>query len=59
MYYFLFVLFIFGLFFMVVIMESVYVMIGKEIWCRMILFWGVLFGINFVMGVVIGIVMEF
>src|ERR1700685_1225791 len=42
-----------------VIMESVYVMTGKEIWKRMTRFWGVLFGINFAMGVATGITMEF
>src|ERR1700689_2286570 len=42
-----------------VIMESVYVMTGREIWQRMTKFWGVLFGINFAMGVATGITMEF
>jgi cytochrome d ubiquinol oxidase subunit I len=41
------------------IMESVYVMTGREIWRKMTLFWGTLFGINFAMGVATGIVMEF
>ena len=41
------------------IMESVYVMTGRDVWRRMTLFWGVLFGINFAMGVATGIVMEF
>jgi len=59
MYHFLFVPLTLGLSFMVAIMESVYVMTGKEIWRRMTLFWGVLFGINFAMGVATGIVMEF
>ncbi len=40
-------------------MESVYVMTGREIWKRMTQFWGVLFGINFAMGVATGITMEF
>ena len=40
-------------------MESVYVMTGREIWRRMTKFWGVLFGINFAMGVATGITMEF
>nr|WP_241148152.1 cytochrome d ubiquinol oxidase subunit II [Xanthomonas axonopodis] len=40
-------------------MESVYVMTGKQVWRRMTMFWGVLFGINFAMGVGTGIVMEF
>src|SRR6266436_4018909 len=42
-----------------VIMESVYVMTGREIWKRMTQFWGLLFGINFAMGVATGITMEF
>jgi cytochrome d ubiquinol oxidase subunit I len=59
MYHFLFVPLTLGLSFMIAIMESVYVMTGKEVWRRMTLFWGVLFGINFAMGVGTGIVMEF
>jgi len=35
------------------------VMTGREIWKRMTRFWGVLFGINFAMGVATGITMEF
>src|SRR6201981_3156839 len=42
-----------------VIMEAVYVMTGREIWKRMTQFWGMLFGINFAMGVATGITMEF
>src|SRR5437879_11710920 len=42
-----------------VIMEAVYVMTGREIWKRMTRFWGMLFGINFAMGVATGITMEF
>ncbi len=48
-----------GLSFLLGIMESVYVMTGKQIWRRMTMFWGVLFGITFAMGVGTGIVMEF
>jgi cytochrome bd ubiquinol oxidase subunit I len=48
-----------GLSMILVIMESVYVMTGNEIWKRMTKFWGVLFGINFAMGVATGITMEF
>jgi cytochrome d ubiquinol oxidase subunit I len=40
-------------------MESVYVMTNKPVWRKMTLFWGVLFGINFAMGVGTGLVMEF
>src|SRR5438552_612479 len=42
-----------------VIMEAVYVMTGREIWKRMTRCWGLLFGINFAMGVATGITMEF
>ena len=59
MYHFLFVPLTLGLSFMVAIMESVYVMTGRDIWRRMTLFWGTLFGVNFAMGVATGIVMEF
>ena len=34
-------------------------MTGREVWRKMTLFWGTLFGINFAMGVATGIVMEF
>ncbi|MGO9946411.1 MAG: cytochrome ubiquinol oxidase subunit I [Steroidobacteraceae bacterium] len=59
LYHFLFVPLTLGLSMILVIMESVYVMTGKEIWKRMTRFWGVLFGINFAMGVATGITMEF
>jgi cytochrome bd ubiquinol oxidase subunit I len=59
LYHFLFVPLTLGLSMILVIMESVYVMTGREIWQRMTKFWGVLFGINFAMGVATGITMEF
>ncbi|NIX78116.1 cytochrome ubiquinol oxidase subunit I [Microvirga terricola] len=59
MYHFLFVPLTIGLSFLMAIMESVYVMTGREVWRRMTLFWGICFGINFAMGVATGIVMEF
>jgi cytochrome d ubiquinol oxidase subunit I len=40
-------------------METVYVMTGKAIWRDLTKFWGILFGINFAMGVATGITMEF
>jgi cytochrome d ubiquinol oxidase subunit I len=40
-------------------MESVYVMTGRRIWRDITMFWGILFGINFAMGVATGITMEF
>jgi len=59
LYHFLFVPLTLGLSWMLAIMEAVYVMTGREIWKRMTQFWGVLFGINFAMGVATGITMEF
>jgi cytochrome d ubiquinol oxidase subunit I len=59
LYHFLFVPLTLGLSMILVIMESVYVMTGREIWRRMTKFWGLLFGINFAMGVATGITMEF
>ena len=59
LYHFLFVPLTLGLSMILVIMESVYVMSGREIWKRMTRFWGVLFGINFAMGVATGLTMEF
>ena len=59
LYHFLFVPLTIGLSFMMAIMESVYVMTGRDIWRKITLFWGTLFGINFAMGVATGIVMEF
>jgi cytochrome bd ubiquinol oxidase subunit I len=59
LYHFLFVPLTLGLSFIIAIMESVYVMSGREVWRKMTLFWGTLFGINFAMGVATGIVMEF
>ena len=59
MYHFLFVPLTLGLSILLGIMESVYVMTGKEVWRQATKFWGVLFGINFAMGVATGITMEF
>jgi cytochrome d ubiquinol oxidase subunit I len=59
LYHFLFVPLTLGLSMLLAIMESVYVMTGREIWKQMTKFWGVLFGINFAMGVATGITMEF
>jgi cytochrome d ubiquinol oxidase subunit I len=59
MYHFLFVPLTLGLSWVLVIMESVYVMTGREIYRDMTRFWGLLFGINFVMGVTTGITLEF
>ncbi len=59
MYHFLFVPLTLGLAWILVIMESVYVMTGKQIYKDMTRFWGKLFGINFAMGVTTGITLEF
>jgi cytochrome d ubiquinol oxidase subunit I len=59
MYHFLFVPLTLGLSVMLGIMETVYVMTGRQIWKEMTKFWGILFGINFAMGVATGITMEF
>ncbi len=59
MYHFLFVPLTLGLAFILAIMESVYVMTGREVYKDMTKFWGKLFGINFAMGIATGITMEF
>ncbi|MFN4326802.1 MAG: cytochrome ubiquinol oxidase subunit I [Azonexus sp.] len=59
MYHFLFVPLTIGMTWILVIMESVYVMTGKTIYKDMTRFWGKLFGINFALGVTTGITMEF
>jgi cytochrome d ubiquinol oxidase subunit I len=59
LYHFLFVPLTLGLSFLLAIMESVYVMTGREVWREITRFWGKLFGINFAMGVATGITMEF
>ncbi len=46
MYHFLFVPLTLGMVWLLVIMESVYVMTGKIVWKDMTRFWGKLFGIN-------------
>ncbi|TWG55310.1 cytochrome ubiquinol oxidase subunit I [Aminobacter sp. J44] len=59
LYHFLFVPLTLGLSVLLAIMETVYVMTGRPIWRQMTKFWGTLFGINFVLGVATGLVMEF
>ena len=59
MYHFLFVPLTVGMVWLLVIMESVYVMTGKTVWKDMTRFWGKLFGINFALGVTTGITLEF
>lgn len=59
MYHFLFVPLTLGLSVLVAMMETVYVMTGRSIWRDMTKFWGLLFGINFALGVATGLTMEF
>jgi cytochrome d ubiquinol oxidase subunit I len=59
MYHFLFVPLTLGLSFLLAIMESVYVMTGRQVYKDMTRFWGKLFGINFAMGVATGLTLEF
>lgn len=59
LYHFLFVPLTLGLSFLLVIMETLYVATGKEVYKDMTKFWGKLFGINFALGVTTGITMEF
>ncbi len=59
MFHFLFVPLTLGLSMIVAIMETVYVITNRPIWRQMTKFWGLLFGINFVLGVATGITMEF
>lgn len=59
LYHFLFVPLTLGLSVLLAIMETVYVMTGRDIWRQMVKYWGILFGINFVLGVATGLTMEF
>lgn len=59
LYHFLFVPLTLGLSVLLGIMETVYVMTGRAIWRQMVKYWGLLFGINFVLGVATGLTMEF
>ncbi len=59
LYHFLFVPLTIGLSVLLAIMESTYVLTGREIYKDMTQFWGKLFGINFALGVTTGLTMEF
>ena len=59
LYHFLFVPLTLGLSILIAMIETVYVMTNRAIWRDMTKFWGVLFGINFALGVATGITMEF
>ena len=58
-YHFFFVPLTLGLSIILAVMETIYVRTGNEVYKRMVKFWGKLFLINFAMGVVTGLVMEF
>jgi cytochrome d ubiquinol oxidase subunit I len=58
-YHFFFVPLTLGMVWFVAILETMYVRSGNEIYRKLTKFWGKLFLINFAMGVVTGIVMEF
>jgi cytochrome d ubiquinol oxidase subunit I len=59
LYHFLFVPLTLGMVWLLVIMETVFVMTGQVVWKDMTRFWGKLFGINFALGVTTGITLEF
>ena len=59
MFHFLFVPLTLGLSILIAIMESVYVRTGNEEYKRMAKFWGKIFLINFVVGIVTGLTLEF
>ncbi|WP_192457208.1 cytochrome ubiquinol oxidase subunit I [Musicola keenii] len=59
MYHFLFVPLTLGMAFLLAIMETVYVLTGKQVYKDMTKFWGKLFAINFALGVSTGLTMEF
>jgi cytochrome bd ubiquinol oxidase subunit I len=48
-----------GLGLLIVVLKTVALRTGSEVWDRAARFWGRIFGINFIMGVVTGIPMEF
>ncbi|MFI3256328.1 MAG: cytochrome ubiquinol oxidase subunit I [Psittacicella sp.] len=59
LYHFIFVPLTLGITFMLAIMETIYVVTGKQVYKDMVKFWGLLFGINFALGVTTGLTMEF
>ena len=58
-FHFIFVPLTLGLSVLLAIMETIYVRTGNEMYKRMVKFWGKLFIINFTLGVVTGITLEF
>lgn len=59
LYHFLFVPLTLGLSFLLAVMETVYVITGKQIYRNITQFWSKLFLINFALGVATGLTMEF
>lgn len=59
LYHFLFVPLTLGLSTILGIMETIYFITRRRIWRTLTKYWGVLFGINFAMGVATGVTMEF
>ncbi|KJG11160.1 cytochrome d terminal oxidase subunit 1 [Photobacterium kishitanii] len=59
MYHFIFVPLTLGMTFLLAIMESIYVITGKQVYKDMTKFWGKLFAINFALGVATGLTFEF
>ncbi len=59
LYHWIFVPLTLGITFIIAIMETIYVRTGDEQWKKHTKFWMKLFGINFVIGVATGIIMEF
>lgn len=58
-FHFIFVPLTLGITILLAMMETAYVRTGNEVYKRMVKFWGKLFLINFVLGVVTGITLEF
>ena len=58
-YHFIFVPITLGLTLIIAIMETIYVKTGNPIYKDMVKFWGMLFGLQFAMGVATGVPMEF
>lgn len=58
-FHFIFVPLTLGLSVLIALMETAYVRTGNEVWKKMAKFWGKLFLINFALGVVTGITLEF
>lgn len=59
MFHFIFVPLTLGLTVLIACMETAYVRTGNEIWQKMAKFWGKIFLVNFALGVVTGITLEF